>query len=226
MLFRDAESKGNTADHLSRPARSLANCTTRCVRSLANCRAREPRSLANCDNHEARGLANCLVRCARSLANCRRRDSREVIEPTAQVSIVAGQRSRVPRSANLPRATSRPISLTTLSYAAHTCGRGRRPRGNRNSARGCRHERYVRQRFAGLHTPGSIPTRRDSRSHKRDSHRGQRPTGHSGGGRSRRGRERPCMRATSVPIAMVRAPRHWRWASVGRPRRSRSCCRS
>jgi hypothetical protein len=144
MLFRDAESKGNTADHLSRPARSLANCTTRCVRSLANCRAREPRSLANCDNHEARGLANCLVRCARSLANCRRRDSREVIEPTAQVSIVAGQRSRVPRSANLPRATSRPISLTTLSYAAHTCGRGRRPRGNRNSARGCRHERHVR----------------------------------------------------------------------------------
>jgi hypothetical protein len=31
-----------------------------------------------------------------------------------------------------------------LSYAAHTCGRGRRPRGNHNSARGCRHERYVR----------------------------------------------------------------------------------
>jgi hypothetical protein len=47
---------------------------------------------------------------------------RKVIEPTAQVSVVAGHRSRVPHSANLLRATPRPISLTTLSYAAHTCG--------------------------------------------------------------------------------------------------------
>ena len=84
MLFRDAESKGNAADHRSRPARRLANHTTRRVRSLANCRAREPRSLANCDEHQARGLANCHLR-----------DSRKVIEPAAQVSIVAGQRSRV-----------------------------------------------------------------------------------------------------------------------------------
>ncbi len=37
------------------------------------------------------------------------------------------------------------LGLTTLSYAAHTCGRGRRPRDDRNSARACRHERYVRQ---------------------------------------------------------------------------------
>jgi hypothetical protein len=112
MSFRDAESKGNTADHRSRPARSLANCTMLRVRSLANWRAREARSLANCDEHQARGLANCLARCARSLANCRRRDLRNVIEPTAQVSIVAGYRSRVPHSANLLRATPRPISLT------------------------------------------------------------------------------------------------------------------
>jgi hypothetical protein len=93
MSFRDAESKGNTADHRSRPARSLANCTMLRVRSLANCRARESRSLAHCNNHEARGLANCLARCARSLANCRRRDLRNVIEPTAQILAVAGQRS-------------------------------------------------------------------------------------------------------------------------------------
>ncbi len=85
MSFRDAEAKGNAADHRSRPARSLGNHTMRRVRSLANRRARESRSLANCDNHEARGLANCLVRCARSLANCRRRDLRNVIEPTAQI---------------------------------------------------------------------------------------------------------------------------------------------
>jgi hypothetical protein len=95
MSFRDAEAKGNAADHRSRPARRLADCTMRRVRSLANCRAREPRSLASCDEHEARGLANCLARCARGLANRRRRDLRNVIEPAAQVSIVAGQRSRV-----------------------------------------------------------------------------------------------------------------------------------
>ncbi len=95
MLFRDAESKGNTADHRSRPARSLANCTMRRVRSLANCRARESRSLANCDKDQARVLANCLVRRARSLANRRRRDLRNVIERTAQILAVAGQRSRV-----------------------------------------------------------------------------------------------------------------------------------
>jgi hypothetical protein len=95
MSFGEAESKGNAADHRSRPARSLADCTMRRVRSLANCRAREPRSLANCDEHQARGLANCLARNARSLANCRRRGLRNVIEPIAQVSIVAGHRSRV-----------------------------------------------------------------------------------------------------------------------------------
>ena len=34
--------------------------------------------------------------------------------------------------------------LTTVSYAARTCGRGRRPRDECTAARACRHERSVR----------------------------------------------------------------------------------
>ncbi len=40
-------------------------------------------------------------------------------------------------------ASMREFGLTTASYAARTCGRGRRPRGDGN-ARACRHERCVR----------------------------------------------------------------------------------
>ena len=36
------------------------------------------------------------------------------------------------------------FALTTVSYAARTCGRGRRPRVECTAARGCRHERPVR----------------------------------------------------------------------------------
>ena len=36
------------------------------------------------------------------------------------------------------------VRLTTVSYAARTCGRGRRPRDECTAARGCRHERPVR----------------------------------------------------------------------------------
>jgi hypothetical protein len=35
------------------------------------------------------------------------------------------------------------LCLTTVSYAARTCGRGRRPRAKCTAARGCRHERCV-----------------------------------------------------------------------------------
>ena len=41
-----------------------------------------------------------------------------------------------------------------LSYAARTCGRGRRPRGDGN-ARACRHERCVRQTWPECRIPSS-----------------------------------------------------------------------
>ena len=69
-------------------------------------------------------------------------------ERAVETATVVGIK-RVARCASLAASWKESVtrfgSRTTVSYAARTCGRGRRPRAECTAARACRHERCVRQ---------------------------------------------------------------------------------
>jgi hypothetical protein len=130
------------------PARERGD-TTRGPRSLET-----PTRRANRDERKVRAVES------RELAAAER-----AIKTATVVGI-----ERVARSASLAtsweESVTRSGSRTTVSYAAHTCGRGRRPRAKCTAARGCRHERYVsqpshgrtrdkREEGTGIHSRGS-----------------------------------------------------------------------
>ncbi len=117
-----------------------------------------------------------------------------------RIALIASARRRQPsigwprvresRARDLPGL----IALTTLSYAAHTCGRGRRPRGNRNSARGCRHERHVRRTWLACQEEPMAPQR-------------------GGGGEAEARRERPSdtsRRDTAEPVCNRGGQKVWK----------------